>query len=549
MPINPNIALGVQPVQQPVNMLGQYAQVMGIKAAQQEMQGNEEMRNLFAGGANFDDPEFQRRGYTANPKAFQELLGKRATTQKTEMEAIGKEIELRRDALVNARTPEDYLKWHDGNSQGKVGAFLKSIGANPSRESIIAQLSQPGGLEKLKTESALGATKLAQELYQTKRTQISAAAPLGQLKLAQEEAARKQKEFELIRGIVSSGTSSATASPVNLGNGGVVSTPQGSPVAGTQTPATGAVARPNVLADQVAPPVATPTPVNGLLNPPAGQTGAAPVMSQKDQLINQISQLARIPSVEASRALDMKVKEHNVLYPDAKIDQDVNGNLISIVNGVSKPVVDRNGLPVKGKPIPETSFEKTVRAAVGEDTVKTVKRAEVAPKNIQKIDETLGILSSGGAITGFGADLRLNVERAMSLYGADIKAGRRVADTQILDALLGSDVFPTLQSMGLGSKNIDTPAEREYLRQVMTGTIKMDRDALLRLTRIRRQVEVDSIKDYNQKIESGKLNNYFKATDQTPEKIEIPNRIIRSGTHKNGRQVNEYADGTIEYAD
>jgi hypothetical protein len=47
MPINPNIALGIQPIQQP-NVLGQYAQVMGIKAAQQEMEGNESTRNYFS---------------------------------------------------------------------------------------------------------------------------------------------------------------------------------------------------------------------------------------------------------------------------------------------------------------------------------------------------------------------------------------------------------------------------------------------------------------------------------------------------------------------
>ena len=120
MAIDARIALGVQPVQQQPNMLAQYAQVMGIKAAQQEMESNNAMRDLFAGGANFDDPEFQRRGYMANAKGFSELLGKRATTQKTEIESLGKEIELRRDALVNVNTPEDYLKWHETNHQGKI---------------------------------------------------------------------------------------------------------------------------------------------------------------------------------------------------------------------------------------------------------------------------------------------------------------------------------------------------------------------------------------------------------------------------------------------
>jgi hypothetical protein len=499
---------------------------MGIKAAQQEMEGNESTRNYFSRPVSERGDPSQLLGTKQGQAAYKALN----EGQVKQLEAEQKRINLigaGAGAVLENPTMETFTSVVSNlvdrgiyTPQQRDQAFA-AIGNDPSKiKAFVTPIFN----------QAISAEKRLSDITSRRNTDVSSGPAYGQLKLAQEEAARKQKEFELIRGIVSSGTSSATASPVNLGGDGVVSTPQGAPVAG------GTV---NALA---------PAAVNALVTPPAGQTSTAPVMSQKDQLINQISQLARIPSVEASRALDMKIKEHNVLYPDAKVEQDVNGYLINIVNGVSKPVVDRNGNPVKGKPIPETSFEKTVRAAVGEDVVKAVKRAEVAPRNIQKIDETLGILSSGGAITGFGADLRLNVERAMSLYGADIKAGRRVADTQILDALLGSDVFPTLQSMGLGSKNIDTPAEREYLRQVMTGTIKMDRDALLRLTRIRRQVEVDSIKDYNQKIESGKLNNYFKATDQTPEKIEIPNKIIRSGTHKDGRRVNEYADGTIEYA-
>lgn len=47
MPINPNIALGIQPVQQP-NLLGQMGQIMAIRAAQQEMEGSQEARNYFA---------------------------------------------------------------------------------------------------------------------------------------------------------------------------------------------------------------------------------------------------------------------------------------------------------------------------------------------------------------------------------------------------------------------------------------------------------------------------------------------------------------------
>jgi hypothetical protein len=548
MPINPNIALGIQQPQ-PVNMLGQMGQMMALKAAQQETEGYEGVKSAIIGGMDAADPrmlQFGKRGI----EAFRAAGEGRVKQQ----DALTKAYLNQRKSLDFVSSPEDLLA--HGLSQFNdpvIAPQLKAQGLTPEKltASFQKQLSTEG-FESLLKKRAMGLDDWYKDQTSRRNTDVSATAPMMNARLNQRQFDLNEAELEELRKISNAGTPSATASPVNLGGGVVVTNaaPIGAGGGGPAVaPVAGGPASTNVLRDQVAAPVSTPAPVNGLLNPPAGETGAAPVMSQKEQLINQIRDISKMrPSPAVSRALDMKIKEHNVLYPDAKVDQDVNGNLISIVNGKATPVVDRNGNPVKGKPIPETSFEKTVRAAVGEDVVKAVKRAEVAPRNIQKIDETLSILSSGGAITGFGADLRLNVERAMSLYGADIKAGRRVADTQILDALLGSDVFPSLQSMGLGSKNIDTPAEREYLRQVMTGTIKMDRDALVRLTRMRRQVEVDGIKDYNDKIDSGKLNNYFKATDQTPEKIEIPNKIIRSGTHKDGRQVNEYADGTIEYA-
>ena len=55
-----NIALGVkQP--EPVNYLGQMAQVMAIKAAQNEMQGNDQMRAAYGSGSgDWSDPAFRQ---------------------------------------------------------------------------------------------------------------------------------------------------------------------------------------------------------------------------------------------------------------------------------------------------------------------------------------------------------------------------------------------------------------------------------------------------------------------------------------------------------
>jgi hypothetical protein len=61
MPINPNIALGIQPIQQP-NMLAQYGQMMALKAAQQETEGYEGVKGAIAGGMDPTDPRMLQYG-------------------------------------------------------------------------------------------------------------------------------------------------------------------------------------------------------------------------------------------------------------------------------------------------------------------------------------------------------------------------------------------------------------------------------------------------------------------------------------------------------
>ena len=174
MPINPNIALGVQP-QQPVNMLGQLGQLYALKAARQEVEGGENVRDFFAQGGDLSTPEGQRAIMTAAPKLGGQLIKQQADIRKTQIDTLKDEIALRRDALANVRTPEEYLAWHEANHSGALGNFFKSAGIKPSTESIMAELAKPGGLDRLKRESALGATKLQQELMQTERTYGAAA--------------------------------------------------------------------------------------------------------------------------------------------------------------------------------------------------------------------------------------------------------------------------------------------------------------------------------------------------------------------------------------
>lgn len=173
-------------------------------------------------------------------------------------------------------------------------------------------------------------------------------------------------------------------------------------------------------------------------------------------------------------------------------------------------------------PAGQTKYDETLGTIRAKQDVDIVETANKSKNNISKIDMTLNQLQNTDAITGFGADIQKNVNRFKAKVLKDAKAGKQVADTEILDAFLGSDVFPQIGALGIGAKGLDTPAEREFLRQVMTGTISMDKNALIKMTQIRRDIEKRAIDRYNSAVDSGELNDYFASTKRQKKLIEIP---------------------------
>jgi len=173
-------------------------------------------------------------------------------------------------------------------------------------------------------------------------------------------------------------------------------------------------------------------------------------------------------------------------------------------------------------PAGQTEYDKTLGTIRAKQDVDIVETANKSKNNISKIDMTLNQIQNSDAITGFGADIQKNVNRFAAKVLKDKKAGKQVADTEILDAFLGSDVFPQIGALGIGAKGLDTPAEREFMRQVLTGTISLDKNTLIKMTQTRRDIEKRAIDRYNQALQSGELDDYFTSTKRQKKLIDIP---------------------------
>jgi hypothetical protein len=180
--IDPNIAMGYRPVQieNPLNQLAAYSQIQGAQQGQQlnalKMQeyqrGLEEenkLRVLLSGGGDINSPDVIRQMYGISPTKGLEFQQKQALIKKAGLETTGLELKNFDDAMKQSRnlldmvkTPEQYIAWHEANHRNPlIGPRLEASGVtvNQSRQHIMDMLAQPGGLDKLITESKLGATK------------------------------------------------------------------------------------------------------------------------------------------------------------------------------------------------------------------------------------------------------------------------------------------------------------------------------------------------------------------------------------------------------
>jgi hypothetical protein len=210
-------------------------------------------------------------------------------------------------------------------------------------------------------------------------------------------------------------------------------------------------------------------------------------------------------STEEKKAFGLPQDQSFQVSSSGKIDQISKGELVKNIIGGA-----------------ETEYSKFVGKTKGERDYSTFDAAQKAAGNLPKINATLNELQTSDAITGLGSEVFKNIERAKATFLADKKAGKKVTDTEYLDALLGSDIFPMISSLGIGAKGLDTPAEREFLRQVMTGTTSMNKDTLVKLTQLRKDIEERAINRFNEKLESGELDKFFTQTGERKQVIQVP---------------------------
>jgi hypothetical protein len=237
--------------------------------------------------------------------------------------------------------------------------------------------------------------------------------------------------------------------------------------------------------------------------------------------------------------------------------QGYTGSFMDYLRDIKGASAPRISIPGQ---VGQTEYEKIAGKTRFESQDAAFKAAQSAADGLVKVYDTLSVIETGQPFTGALAETELNVARiAQKIAGREDK---RISDTEVLDALLGSEVFAQLGALGVGARGLDTPAEREFLRQVITGTISLNQQTLKRMTEIRANVMSKIIDRYNDRVSRGELDDYFRAMGIPKNRIEKPTRpplqTIKEGARavsvdgrttavfRNGRWINERTGQPIQ---
>jgi len=171
-----------------------------------------------------------------------------------------------------------------------------------------------------------------------------------------------------------------------------------------------------------------------------------------------------------------------------------------------------------------SAYASEVGKITAAQDIELISGANKAPAAVRKLRETIDLLhkSDDELTTGIGAELINALNKARAKFLKDEKAGKNVENTEYLRALLGSDVFPLIGALGIGARGLDTPAERDFLLDVMAGRIGLDKGTLIRMTNDRLRAAEEGVSAFNSKLDVGDFNQYQNVTKRKLNKIILP---------------------------
>ena len=171
--------------------------------------------------------------------------------------------------------------------------------------------------------------------------------------------------------------------------------------------------------------------------------------------------------------------------------------------------------------IDQAALQNPYTSLVAPDLYNRYKVAQSAPSQIESINTQISMLDKGDVNVGFTGEIQQGIDKIKSLFGNE-KSRDQVANTEIIDSLLGKDLMAAINAAGLTTRAFDTPAEMKNLRAAFVGGTTLSPEALKTIAKFRKTAVERLVFKYNEQVDSGVYEQLGESLRQPIQKIQLP---------------------------
>jgi len=150
----------------------------------------------------------------------------------------------------------------------------------------------------------------------------------------------------------------------------------------------------------------------------------------------------------------------------------------------------------RGEAFTKEYATKGAQATVERDTTH-FNLAESAPQNIEKANRIIDLVESG-ALTGTAAERKLQIARLFNITGNGPE--ETIKKTELLISGLGQNVLDNIKASGLGTGQGFTNLDREFLSNVVGGSIELNAKTLTELARLQKLSNQRNVEKWNKRV-------------------------------------------------
>jgi hypothetical protein len=162
---------------------------------------------------------------------------------------------------------------------------------------------------------------------------------------------------------------------------------------------------------------------------------------------------------------------------------------------------------------------------IAESDAAKLAAAENAPRMAENADRITDLLATGKVITGTGANVRLQIAKALNLAGGT--DSERIKNTEVLVSSLAETTLGAIKASNLGAGQGFTNADRDFLEKAVAGQLSYDQKSLGELARLSRKAAEKSAEAWNKRAPNIP-KSALEGTGYSTEPVIVPPRKVSS---------------------